>query len=537
MSTNESATVLLVEDEPSIRWTMAEFLKRAGYFVQTAENFEEASDILKRTQISVAVVDIFLPGKSGIDLLKRIQTSEPYIPVIMTTGEPNSSQIPELIRAGAYDFLHKPVTKEMLIKAVSRAVEKKRLMDEKDRLEQEIQSHAEHLELRIAERTAELAEAHNFLNTVLDSSTEYAIVAINTEGLITLFNLGAETMFGYRAEQILGQHAERLMASHDKSKGVDALVNCGLQAQALGRHQLEVELGRADGSTFIASLVMTPIIGKSDNRLLGYLGIIKDLTIERQSEKTLREMQARLAHNEKIAALGKVAAHVAHEVKNPLAGLRLYAMHLKTKVAEKLTEGEVSLIDKIIDTINNLSNTAEQILDFARPIRLAPRPVDLNHLITDTLHLLEPQIVANKVTVELDLGQPGVTGMLDATSIRAALLNLLLNAVQAMTDGGKLTVKTESSEGGVLSLKITDTGSGMTEEQARNVFEPFYTTKSQGLGLGMPYARKIIEQHHGEIKIESSQHQGTTIEVQLPSEYDDTVTAVTDPQHVGVSRS
>jgi PAS domain S-box-containing protein len=537
MSTNEPATVLLVEDEPSLRWTMAEFLKRAGHFVQTAENVDEALEILHRAKIDVAVVDIFLPGKSGIDLLKQIHASESYIPVIVTTGEPNFSQIPELIRAGAYDFLHKPVTKDVLIKAVSRGVEKKRLKDEKYRLEQEIQSHAEQLEVRIADRTAELAEAHSFLNAVLDSSTEYAIIAIDTEGLITLFNLGAETMFGYRAEQVLGQHAERLMAGYDEGEGREPLLECGLQAQVLGRHQLEIELGRADGSTFVASLVMTPLVSKSDNRLLGYLGIIKDLTIERQSEKTLREMQARLAHNEKIAALGKVAAHVAHEVKNPLAGLHLYAMHLKNKVAEKLTESEVTLIDKIIDTINNLSNTAEQILDFARPIRIVPRPADLNRVMTDTLHLLEPQIAANKVSVEQELAQPGATGMLDAASIRAALLNLLLNAIQAMPDGGKLIVSTASSDDGMLTLKITDTGSGMTEEQARNVFEPFYTTKSQGLGLGMPYARKIIEQHHGEIKIESIQHQGTSIEVKLPSEYHDAATEATASQDVGVSRN
>jgi signal transduction histidine kinase len=249
-------------------------------------------------------------------------------------------------------------------------------------------------------------------------------------------------------------------------------------------------------------------------------------------------MQARLAHNEKIAALGKVAAHVAHEVKNPLAGLHLYAMHLKNKVAGKLTESEVTLIDKIIDTINNLSNTAEQILDFARPIRLAPRSVDLNRVMTDTLHLLEPQIAANRVSVELNLAQPGATGMLDAASLRAALLNLLLNAIQAMPGGGKLTVSTECLAGGTLSLKIADTGSGMTEEQVRNVFEPFYTTKSQGLGLGMPYAMKIIEQHHGEIKIASRQHQGTTIEVRLPSEYEpEHDAAVNAAQPVGEPRS
>jgi PAS domain S-box-containing protein len=524
MTTNEAATILLVDDEPSIRWTMAEFLKRAGYFVEAAQDYDGALEILDRTNIDVAVVDIFLPRKSGLDLLKHLQDRESYIPVIMITGEPNSSQIPELVRSGAYDFLPKPVTKDVLIKAVASAIEQKRLRDEKSRLERQVQSHTEHLEARIAARTAELAEAHNFLNTVLDSSTEYAIVAMDTKGLITLFNRGAETMFGYTSENVLGLKAGTLLANYENGDSMEPLLKCGQEAQALGRYQVEIELRRSNGGTFVASLVMTPLISNSDARLLGYLGIIKDLTSERESERALREMQARLAHNEKIAALGRVAAQVAHEVKNPLAGLRLYAMHLKNKVADRLAESEVSLIDKIIDTINNLSNTAEQILNFARPLTITPRALDLNRMVTDTVHLLEPQIVTNKVSVELELDQPEATAMLDEASIRSALLNLLLNAVQAMPGGGKLRVTTGTRDDS-LYLGITDTGSGMTEEQIRNVFEPFYTTKSQGLGLGMPYAKKIIEQHHGEIKIESYQHQGTTIEVRLPAEYESELTA------------
>jgi PAS domain S-box-containing protein len=512
-----AATILLVDDEPSIRWTMAELLKRAGYAVETATDFESALEILNIARIDVAVVDIFLPRRSGIDLLKQMQTREPYIPVIMITGEPNSEQIPEIVRSGAYDFLHKPVTKEMLVKAVSRAIEKKRLTDEKARLERELQTHAEHLEARIADRTTELAEAYNFLNTVLDSSTEYAIVAINTEGLVTLFNRGAETMFGYAADSILGHHTGILMARDEDSPDTELIGRCGQEAQAAGRYQVEIEFRRADGSAFVASLVMTPLISKVDGHLLGYLGIIKDLTSERESEKALREMQARLAHNEKIAALGRVAAQVAHEVKNPLAGLRLYAMHLKNKVTGKLAENEITLIDKIIDTINNLSNTADQILNFARPITLTLRRIDLNRVVSDIVHLLNPQLDANNVELELDLAQPRASAMLDEASIRSALLNLLLNAIQAMPGGGRLSIMT-ATRPDALTLKITDTGSGMTAEQIKNVFEPFYTTKRQGLGLGMPYARKIIEQHHGEIRIESSPHAGTMIEVRLPVE-------------------
>ncbi|HEV7473489.1 MAG TPA: response regulator [Pyrinomonadaceae bacterium] len=377
--------VLLVDDEPSIRLTMTEFLKRAGYAVAAAADFESAS-MLGNSSIDVAVVDINLTGRSGIELLRKINQDEPYIPVIMITGEPNLSTIPEIVRAGAYDFIAKPVVKDVLLKAVERAAEKKRLSDETRRLEAEIKQHAEELESRIAQRTAELVEAHD-----------------------------------------------------------------------------------------------------------------------------------RLAQAEKIAALGRVSAQVAHEVRNPLAGLLLYSVHLKDKVSDKLPASEVQLIDKIIDTINQLTRTTEQILNFARPVQLARRRVVLDSVIGDVLQLLKSQLSASGIEARLDLGGATQAGMLDEASIRATLLNLMLNAVQAMPEGGQLTV-TCGTVDATLRLVISDSGSGMSEEQLARVYEPFNSTKSRGLGLGMPYARKVVEEHGGTITVDSKLGEGTRVTIELPAE-------------------
>src|SRR5215212_8849819 len=122
--------VLLVDDEPNIRWTMAELLKREGYEALTASDFDSAISIIESGEVDAAVIDIILPRKNGIELLKELSSRESYVPVIMITGEPNVSQIPEIVRAGAYDYISKPVVKDVLIRAVSKAVEKKRLMDE-----------------------------------------------------------------------------------------------------------------------------------------------------------------------------------------------------------------------------------------------------------------------------------------------------------------------------------------------------------------------------------------------------------------------
>ncbi|HEX8424494.1 MAG TPA: ATP-binding protein, partial [Pyrinomonadaceae bacterium] len=144
-------------------------------------------------------------------------------------------------------------------------------------------------------------------------------------------------------------------------------------------------------------------------------------------------------------------------------------------------------------------------------------PVDLNHVVRKVCQLLQPQISSYRIDERLELADTEVPTLLDETSITSALINLTLNAIQSMPEGGRLTVKT-SRVNGTSQLTIADTGCGMTPEQVDKVFEPFYTTKTQGLGLGMPYAKKVIEQHHGAIHIESRQQAGTQITIELPAE-------------------
>jgi len=375
--------VLLVDDEPSIRLTMGEFLKRAGYSVFVAADYDSAV-AYNPEDLDVAVVDINLPGKSGIQLLQKITEARVYVPVIMITGEPNLSVIPEIVRAGAYDFIAKPIIKDVLLNAVARAAEKKRLTDEKRRLEHEIKRYAEELEMRVDERTAELIETHK-----------------------------------------------------------------------------------------------------------------------------------RLVTQERIAALGRAAAQVAHEVKNPLAGLLLYSLHLKSKSSD-FSESQTYLVDKIVDTIKHLNSRVEQILGFARPVNLKLHSGNLNEIVTDVLELLRPQLTANRVEVRLSTGEHPAYAMLDESSMRGALMNLMLNAIEAMREGGTLTITVDHRDES-LRLEIADTGPGIAEEEAKKIFEPFYTTKEQGLGLGMPYAKKIIEQHDGTISLNSRPGEGTTISITLPT--------------------
>ncbi|HEY0763582.1 MAG TPA: ATP-binding protein [Pyrinomonadaceae bacterium] len=240
------------------------------------------------------------------------------------------------------------------------------------------------------------------------------------------------------------------------------------------------------------------------------------LGIVNRKQQRLMMANEQLAHSEKIATLGRVAAQVAHEVRNPLAGLLLYSEHLKGKLDGKVSAGDAQLIDKIIETINHLTATTEQILNYARPVTLALKTVDLNDVARDALQLLSTEISAHDIETVLELDSSPVAGMLDEASIRAATLNLMLNAVQAMSNGGQLTIST-GRDGRKMWMAIGDTGVGMSPERIKQIFEPFNTTKSRGLGLGMPYAQKVIQQHGGRIAVESQQGKGTQVKIELPA--------------------
>jgi len=241
------------------------------------------------------------------------------------------------------------------------------------------------------------------------------------------------------------------------------------------------------------------------------------LAIVDRNQRRLAAANEQLAQAEKIATLGRVAAQVAHEVRNPLAGLLLYSEHLKARLDGKLPPADAQLVDKIIATINNLTATTEQILNYARPVTLARKEVDLNEVAPDILQLLRTEISAHKIDTKLELNSSPVTGMLDEASIRAATLNLVLNAVQAMSSGGELLIATRKN-GDKLCMEIKDTGPGMTPERIKQIFEPFNTTKARGLGLGMPYAQKIIHRHGGKIRVDSEPGKGTHVKIELPAD-------------------
>lgn len=231
-----------------------------------------------------------------------------------------------------------------------------------------------------------------------------------------------------------------------------------------------------------------------------------------RSYEQLRQTQQALVMKEKLALLGEMAATVAHEIRNPLTAIRGFAQRIARKVSE---ERSCEYCHFIIEEVDRLNRVIKDVLDFAR--RLSPTLVetDLNELISNTVHLVQEELVQNNILLvpSLDPSVPKVA--IDVTQMKQVLVNLIQNARQAMDREGTLTLVTECRDHWVV-LSVSDTGRGIAPENLDRIFEPFFTTRTHGTGLGLSLVRRIIEDHGGRIEVESRIGEGTTFRTFLP---------------------
>ncbi|HJQ85499.1 MAG TPA: ATP-binding protein, partial [Candidatus Binatia bacterium] len=217
-----------------------------------------------------------------------------------------------------------------------------------------------------------------------------------------------------------------------------------------------------------------------------------------------------------LAALGRVATQVAHELNNPLGGLKLYARLVEERFRKAADEQGIEMAQKIDRAVAHLAELATDITAYGRAPELQRAPVDLNTLIEECLALVQDRLADGRIQSVCDLDRSIGELSLDARELRKALLNLIVNALDAIQDTGTLTVRTARREGGV-EISIADTGCGMDAETRARTFELFFTTKTDGTGLGMGIARSVVDRHGGTLEIDSEPGRGTTIRIGLPA--------------------
>ncbi len=229
---------------------------------------------------------------------------------------------------------------------------------------------------------------------------------------------------------------------------------------------------------------------------------------QRESQRLLRLHQ--------LAKLGELAGGLAHELKNPLSTIKLNLQLMQEDIAEvpglEPTRARVHTLRKEVD---RLHHTLESFLRFAGRIELDRHPMAVNAIINDMIDFFGPQASASRVRLHASLTEKNPVGNLDVNLIKQSLLNILLNAVQAMPNGGDLIIRTDAHDNTIL-LDVADTGVGIAPEQLPRLFEAFHTTKKGGTGLGLATTRRIIEEHGGHISVQSEPGRGTNFRVELP---------------------
>jgi PAS domain S-box-containing protein len=371
-----------------------------------------------------------------------------------------------------------------------------------------------------------LRASHERFRLLTENVRDYAIMMLDPAGYIVSWNSGAERMTGFRADEAIRQHVGKLFPEED----VDADRPGGMLEQAVrnGRCQEEGWRIRRDGSRFWASVAVTALLDPSQ-QIVGFAKIVRDLTERRDAEEALRRSEDHLRQAQKMEAIGRLAGGIAHDFNNLLTAIQGHAQFLIEDLNDdSTTQSDAIEIKRAADRAAALTR---QLLAFSRRQVLQPQVLDVNRVIRDIQSLLR-RVIREDIALVTSLEDGLWDVYADAGQVEQVLMNLVVNARDAMPDGGSLTVQTVNvaldthyvmrgssvPPGEYVQICVTDTGVGMDRETQTKIFEPFFTTKAEGegTGLGLATVYGIVRQSLGHISVYSELGRGTTFKVFLP---------------------
>jgi PAS domain S-box-containing protein len=379
------------------------------------------------------------------------------------------------------------------------------------------------------------ARVHAILATAVD-----AVIVIDEKGAIETFNPGAERMFGFAAAEVIGQNV-RVIMPEPYRKDHDAYIANYLrtgQKRIIGIGR-EVSGQRKDGSSFPAELAVSET-ALGDRRV--FVGIVRDVSERKQSEKALQESNRHLAETlealqarseevratsqqlwqaAKLATLGELAASIAHELNNPLAIVSLRVESLMAQTPKD--DPRYHAFQVVEQEVERMGNLVANLLQFSRRGQHQVSTVDIRDELERTLELVHYHLRHHRVEVERETAEGMPMIHADRQQLRQVFLNLLTNASDAMPKGGKLTIRVQPGEleGGrrAVVIEFADTGMGISKDLMPRITEPFFTTKEEGkgTGLGLAICRRIMQEHHGSMYIASELGKGTVVRLALPT--------------------
>ena len=354
---------------------------------------------------------------------------------------------------------------------------------------------------RISQKTLEDIQAYTSL---LIAKLPVGVIATDTEGRITTWNQAIAQLTGIPNTMVTGKRPQEILPEALAAYFQDnRLETAKTQAPV---QDLSVRI--AFGARRCELLCHPLLITDSEQQYMGKVLLISDVT-------EIRSLEQRMRENERLAAVGRMAGGVAHEVRNPLSSIKGLALLLKNKFAAGSKEQDTA--DLLIQETERMNRTITEMLSFTRPIALHLGRVDLAALLQRSLQLIKTEAVDNHIETTLEVERELLPVSGDIDRLQQVMMNVLLNAMQAMEQGGRLMVTLANKEGDrSVELRISDTGEGIAAELLPQVFYPYFTTKQGGTGIGLSISQKIISDHGGSIELESEPGTGTTVIILLP---------------------
>ena len=338
-----------------------------------------------------------------------------------------------------------------------------------------------------------------FSDTVVENMP-IGLLAIDSDGRIASFNQTAEAVLQRSSSKVLGKKADEILP-----KQLWSLID-ELQTKK-GIIEKEIDCPLEDGKMIPLEVSASSLEG-DNGASLGDVILFRDLT-------EVHNLKREIETNQRLASLGRLAAGIAHEIRNPLSSIKGFATYFRERYKEVPEDQRTAQI--MIQEVERLNRVIGQLLEFARPMTIQKKLTSIQAMIQHSLKMIEREAQAKNVKISTRLSPEIKNVSIDPDRINQVLLNLYLNSIEAMEDGGTLSVQLSWDENSQRTkIAISDTGVGIKKEDLVHIFDPYFTTRQSGTGLGLAIVHKIVESHRGEVRVESESGKGTTVTIFLP---------------------